>query len=139
VRAVLDKVPQQATTIVTCMDVRIDPLAALGLVPGDAHVVRNAGAVVTDDVVRSLIVSQRLLGTRRIVVMGHTDCGISGRPAVELSAELGRDLLTFTSVEDAVRASIDRLRAEPDVASDDVHGYIFDVTTGEVRPVPVRR
>jgi carbonic anhydrase len=136
---VLDKVPQQATTVVTCMDVRIDPLAALGLVPGDAHVLRNAGAVVTDDVVRSLIVSQRLLGTRRIVVMGHTDCGISGEPAVQLSMELGRDLLTFTSVEDAVRASIERLQTEPDLASDDVHGYVFDVATGEARPVPVRR
>ena len=137
-RAVLDKVPQQATTIVTCMDVRVDPLAALGFVPGDAHVLRNAGGVVTDDVVRSLIVSQRILGTRRIVLIGHTDCGISGRPAVELSAELGRDLLTFTSVEDAVRASIERLRAEPDVASDDVDGYVFDVDTGEVRGVDRR-
>src|SRR3954470_17711746 len=71
VRGVLDKGPQQATTVVTCMDVRIDPLAALGLVRADAHVLRNAGAGVTDDVVRSLIVWQRLLGTRRIVVMGH--------------------------------------------------------------------
>jgi carbonic anhydrase len=139
VPAVLDKVPQQATTIVTCMDVRIDPLAALGLVPGDAHVLRNAGAVVTDDVVRSLIVSQRLLGTRRVVVMGHTDCGMAGEPAVQLSAELGRDLLPFTSVEEAVHASVERLRSEPDVVSDDVHGYVFDVVTGEAHPLPLRR
>jgi carbonic anhydrase len=121
------------------MDVRIDPLATLGYEPGDAHVLRNAGAVVTEDVVRSLIVSQRLLGTRRIVVIGHTDCGIASPPARELAAELDRDLLCFDAVEDAVRASVERLQSEPDLVADDVHGYVFDVATGEAHPVPVRR
>jgi carbonic anhydrase len=117
---------------VTCMDVRIDPLNALGHEPGDAHVLRNAGGVVTDDVVRSLIVSQRLLGTRRIEVMGHTDCGMSTEQAETLAADLERDLMAFASVEEAVLRSIAQLRADPDIVTDDVHGYVFDVDTGAV-------
>src|SRR4051795_10758084 len=74
----LPRVPARRTAIVTCMDARIDALAALGMHLGDAHVIRNAGALVTDDAIRSLAISQRMLDTRAVVVMGHTDCGLEG-------------------------------------------------------------
>jgi carbonic anhydrase len=117
------------------MDVRLDPLGALGYEQADAHVLRNAGAVVTDDVVRSIIVSQRLLGTRRVDLVAHTDCGIAAPAARELATELGRDLLCFDDVDDAVRASIARLHAEPDLDLDEVRGFVYEVERGKVRPV----
>jgi carbonic anhydrase len=132
------KTPRAATTVITCMDVRLDPLAALGHAPGDAHVLRNAGALVTDDVVRSLIVSQRMLGTRRIEVMGHSDCGLSMPQSREVAAALGRDLLCFDDVESAVRQSVERLRSEPDLLTADVHGYVYDVTAGEAHEISPR-
>jgi carbonic anhydrase len=130
-----NKVPRAATAIVTCMDVRIDPLAALGYAPGDAHVLRNAGAVATDDVVRSLIASQRLLGTKRVEVLAHTDCGMATASARALGDELGRDLLCFDDLDASVRATVERLRSERDLVHDDVRGYVLDVATGTVRPV----
>jgi carbonic anhydrase len=129
------KQPRAQAIVITCMDIRVDPLGALGYQPGDAHVLRNAGGVVTDDVARSVIVSQRLLGTTRVDVMGHTDCGAASPRTREVSDEIGRDLGGIDDLEDAVRASVKRLRADPDILSDDVRGFLFDVVTGETRPV----
>lgn len=129
------KKPRAQAIVVTCMDVRVDPLGALGYQPGDAHVLRNAGGVVTDDVLRSIIVSQRLLGTTRVEVMGHTDCGAASPVSREVEAQLGRDLGSIDDVESAVRTSMARLHADPDVASDDVRGWVFDVSSGETKPV----
>lgn len=126
------------------MDARIDPVDALGLAPGDAHVLRNAGAFVGDDVLRSLILSQRLLGTTSIVVMAHTECGLLGLHDAELSRLLAFEmgsapkfaLGTFAEVHDHVRAQVDEVRACPWLPhTDDVRGHVFDVASGLVEAV----
>src|SRR3954465_7192494 len=117
----LPRVPARRTAIVTCMDARIDPLAALGMHLGDAHVIRNAGALVTDDAIRSLAISQRMLDTRAVVVMGHTDCGLEGLDEEAALAAIAQEAGTapswrlgaFASVDDQVRASVARLRESP--------------------------
>jgi carbonic anhydrase len=126
------------------MDVRIDPLAALGLAPGDAHVLRNAGAVVTDDVLRSLILSQRLLGTRSIAVIAHTDCGLHDLRDDELASQVAWETGTkphfqfgsFHDLDDHVRAQLVRVRTCVWLAqTDDARGYVLDVADGSVRSV----
>src|SRR5438270_13871262 len=112
------KSPRAATVVLACMDVRLDPLRLLGYEQRDAHVLRNAGAVVTDDVVRSLLVSQRLLGTRRVDIVAHTDCGLAAPTARELEAQTGRTLYWFDDVEASVRTSLRRLQDEPDLVVD---------------------
>jgi carbonic anhydrase len=139
------RVPARRTAIITCMDARIDPLAALGMHLGDAHVIRNAGALVTDDTIRSLAISQRMLHTRTIVIMGHTDCGLEGldeEAAVQAIAEEAGTPPSwrpgsFDSVEEQVRASVEIVRQSPFVPHrDDVHGYVHDVgVAGGVRSV----
>jgi carbonic anhydrase len=118
------------------MDARIDPLAALGMHLGDAHVIRNAGALVTDDTIRSIAISQRMLGTRAVVVMGHTDCGLEGLDedaALEaIAAETGSRPPwrpgAFESVEEQVRESVEIVRASVFVPHrDEVLGYVHDV------------
>jgi|1186.fasta_scaffold68989_2 carbonic anhydrase len=141
----LPRVPARRTAIVTCMDARIDPLAALGMHLGDAHVIRNAGALVTDDTIRSLAISQRMLDTRAVVIIGHTDCGLEGLDegaAVEaIAAEAGTVPPwrpgSFASVEDQVRASVEAVRSSPFIPHrDDVTGFVHDVgVAGGVRPV----
>ena len=124
------------------MDARIDPLAALGLELGDAHVLRNAGAVATEDVLRSLAISTRLLGTREVVVIGHTDCGMVDFTNEEIRARLAADgvdaaeleFYPFADLEDSVLASAERVREspllEPGVA---VSALLYDVATGRLR------
>jgi len=139
----LTATPQRGLAIVTCMDSRLDVLRALGLAMGDAHLIRNAGGLVTDDVIRSLIVSQQLLGTGEIVVIGHTGCGLLGadedavrdRMVAETGAELDIDFGSFDDLDDSVRASVDRLRTHPWLKRVPVHGLVFDVATGRLRPV----
>jgi len=115
--------PKRGAVVVTCMDARIDPLAPLGLTLGDAHVLRNAGAVVTDDVLRSIALSQRVFATRTVYVMAHTDCGVR---AAGLIAEL----------DDHVRRSADRVRRHGALPfRDDVRACVLDVATGAVRVV----
>lgn len=137
-------VPRRRLAVVTCMDARIDVFGALGLGLGEAHVIRNAGAVVTRDVVRSLVVSQHKLGTREVLVMGHTDCGMEGLDedavAEELAATAGArpafGLGGFDDVAEAVRRSVERIRATPFLpARDAIRGSVYDVTTGAVREV----
>jgi carbonic anhydrase len=136
--------PAKAITIVTCMDCRIDPLAVLGLSPGDAHVLRNAGGVVTDDVVRSLAISQRRLGTTAVRLIHHTDCGMLTLTDDSFRAELQREtgmappfaIESFADIEDDVRQSIQRVRSSPFlVHRDDVRGFVYDVEGGELREV----
>ncbi len=138
------KVPGRQLAIVTCMDARIDPSSVFGIAPGDAHVIRNAGAIVTDDVERSILLSQYALGTGTVVVAGHTDCGLLGhdeeatREAVE--DERGRrptyPLGTIADAEDGVREGVRRLRQSPYLHHvDEVHGFVYEVETGRLRPV----
>lgn len=138
------KVPARALAVVTCMDARLDPLRSLGLGVGEAHVIRNAGAIVTDDVERSILLSQYALDTRSVLVIGHTDCGLLGhdedataaRVEDERGARPSFALGTLTSSEDGVRVGVERLRTSPVLRHvDDVHGFVHDVATGRLTPV----
>jgi carbonic anhydrase len=115
--------PRKKLAVLACMDARMDVFSLLDLERGDAHIVRNAGGLVTDDVLRSLSASQRLLGTEEVVVIMHRDCGIEGRP------EYGG----FEDVEEALREGLERLRSAPElVARDRVRGLIYDPSSGEL-------
>jgi carbonic anhydrase len=140
--------PSRHLVIVACMDSRMDIFELLGLGPGEAHIIRNAGGVITDDVIRSLCLSQRLLGTREIILLHHTDCGLEKATEdtfkAELEAELGIkpwwSLESFTDPYLDIRQSIRRLHLTPFVPyKDHIRGFVYDVTTGrldEVVPDP---
>jgi carbonic anhydrase len=137
-------VPRRHIAIVTCMDSRIDPLAGFGLEHGDAHILRNGGAAVTDDVLRSLVLSQRVLGTVTVWVMAHTDCGLrkvrDDELARELEAETGEAppfaFETFFDEEAHVRAQVEKVRECRWLPHrDDVRGFVYDVADGSVRQV----
>ncbi len=136
--------PALQLAIVTCMDARIDPYAVFGLTPGDAHIIRNAGGLVSPYTLRSLVLSQRALGTREILVAQHTDCGVHGLDdealAAEITAEVGFPPSWrgggFADLEESVRASMRRLRASPELPHRDaVRGAIIDLVHGGVREV----
>jgi len=133
--------PIRRLAVVACMDSRMDTFRLLGLEHGEAHVIRNAGGVVTDDVIRSLCLSQRALGTREIILVHHTDCGLhqvsEDAFKAELEAELGIKpwwaLESFTDPYADVRQSIQRLRLTPFVPyKDHIRGFVYDVRTGEL-------
>ena len=110
----------QKVAVVACMDSRLDVFAVLGLTPGNAHVIRNAGGIVTEDTIRSLAISQHLLGTEEIILIHHTDCG----------------MLSFTDLAGSVRQSISRIKASPFVPrTDAVRGFILDLATGRLAEV----
>jgi carbonic anhydrase len=126
------------------MDARLHVSEILGLGPGDAHVIRNAGGVVTDDVIRSLLISQRLLGTREVMLIHHTECGMLTFTDEELAAQVAADtgvrpafaLGAFADLEADVLASIERVRASPLlVHRDSVRGFVYDVHTGALHEV----
>lgn len=136
--------PSLRVAIVTCMDCRLDVFTAFGLRRGQAHVIRNAGGVVTDDVIRSLMISQRMLGTREIAVVHHTRCGMQDLGELELRRELQQEvgqtpafaIESFEDPEDDVRQSIARLRNSPFIDhSDDIRGYLFDIDRGRLQRV----
>lgn len=136
--------PSLRLAVVACMDSRLDIFAALGLTDGEAHVLRNAGGVVTDDVVRSLAISQRRLGTREIVLVHHTDCGMEKVTDDGFRAELREAtgmapsfaIESFDDVEANVRQSIARLRNSPFLLHRDaIRGFVYDVDTGRLREV----
>jgi carbonic anhydrase len=140
----LPRQPATKVAIVTCMDARFDPARALGLEEGDAHVIRNAGGVVTDDVIRSLVISQRLLGTEAVVAIHHTDCGMltleQEKFAAQLEAETGTRppfaLESFTDLETSMSDSLARIAGSPFVAAKhSIRGFIYDVATGRLREV----
>ena len=119
--------PRRKLAVLTCMDARIEPLSLLGLEVGDAHVIRNAGGLVTDDAIRSLSASQSMLDTEEIVLVMHEDCGMEGAPP-----ELGG----FDDLEATLRDGMERLRTSSELtAQDHIRGLIFDPETGALREV----
>jgi carbonic anhydrase len=140
----LNQIPARHIAVVGCMDGRLDLPAILGLQTGDAHVIRNAGGVATDDVIRSLIVSQRLLGTREVMVVHHTRCGMLGFRDDDVKAQIEREtgvrppfaLGAFSDLDADVRQSVSRIRLSPYLPDrDEVRGFVFDVLTGRLREV----
>ncbi len=133
--------PARKTAVVACMDARIETGGLLGLTEGDAHVIRNAGGVVTDDVIRSLAISQRLLGTEEIVLIHHTDCGMLTFKDDDVKAEIQKDtglrppfaLEAFSDLEEDVKHSIRRIKASPYIPNtDSVRGFVYQVETGKL-------
>jgi carbonic anhydrase len=140
----LDIRPSRRLAVVTCMDSRIDVFAALGLGPGEAHVLRNAGGVITDDAIRSLAISQRQLGTEEIMLIHHTDCGLQSITDDGFRAELQEStgmapsfaIESYTDVDANVRQSIVRVQTSPFLLHRDrVRGFVYDVDTGLLREV----
>jgi carbonic anhydrase len=136
--------PAKQIAIVTCMDARLSPYVMLGLSEGDAHVIRNAGGVITDDEIRSLMISQRLLGTREVMLIHHTDCGMLTFSDEELREQIQQEvgikphfpLETFADLEEDVHQSIKRIEASPFIPhKDSVRGFIYEVETGHLREV----
>jgi carbonic anhydrase len=140
----LDVEPQRRLAIVTCMDSRLDVFAALGLGDGEAHILRNAGGVITDDVIRSLAISQRRLGTREVMLIHHTDCGMQKITDDGFRAELQEStgiapsfaIESFGDVDEDVRQSIRRVRSSPFLLYRDiVRGFVYDVDSHRLREV----
>ena len=136
--------PDRRVAIVACMDARLNPARLLGCSEGDAHVIRNAGGVVTDDVIRSLAISQRLLGTEEIMLIHHTDCGMltfrddDFRRQVQEETGVKPEWAAeaFDDLEEDVRQSIRRIKASPFVPRKDaIRGFVYDVATGQLREV----
>jgi carbonic anhydrase len=136
--------PASHVAVVACMDARLNVYAILGLGEGEAHVIRNAGGVVTDDEIRSLAISQRLLGTREIMLIHHTDCGMltftddefkrSIQDEIGVKPQWGAE--SFPDLDEDVRQSIRRIKVSPFVPhTEDVRGFVFDVATGKLREV----
>ncbi len=135
--------PAKRVAILACMDARLVPTRVLGFAEGDAHVIRNAGGIVTDDAIRSLAISQRMLGTEEIVLLHHTDCGMSGFADEEFLTELERETGerpqwspgAFRDIEASVRESIRRLRESPFIPHKNVRGFVYAVEDGSLREV----
>lgn len=136
--------PAKHVAVVACMDARLDVYAILGLKEGEAHVIRNAGGVVTDDEIRSLAISQRLLGTTEIILIHHTDCGMltftdeGFKESIqdETGLKPAWAVETFTDLDTDVRQSIKRITASPYVPhTDELRGFVFDVATGKLNEV----
>ena len=135
--------PARAVAVVACMDARMPLFPMLGLEVGDAHVIRNAGGVVTEDTIRSLTISQHLLGTREILLVHHTRCGLEGTDetafADQVEAATGSrptwSARAFPSVDDDVRESLQLIRDCPYLVSHDVRGTVYDVDSGRLREV----
>ena len=136
--------PARGVAVVACMDARLDVHGLLGLNVGDAHVIRNAGGVVSDDALRSLVISQRLLGTKEIILIHHTDCGMLTFRDDEVKAQIHADtgirphfaLEAFSDLERDIRQSIARIKASPFVPHKDaVRGFVYDVRSGALQEV----
>ena len=136
--------PAKGVAVVACMDARLDVHGMLGLQEGDAHVIRNAGGVITDDEIRSLAISQRLLGTREIFLIHHTDCGMLTFSDDELKQQIQDDvgikphfpMESFSDLENDVRQSIARIQASPFIPhKDSVRGFVYEIETGRLLEV----
>ncbi len=136
--------PGRGLAVVACMDARLDTHKLLGLNEGDAHVIRNAGGVVTDDAIRSLTISQRLLGTREVILIHHTDCGMLTFRDDDVKDAILADtglrpsfaLEAFPDLDDDVRQSIARIKASPFIpAKDQIRGFVYDCATGRLNEV----
>jgi carbonic anhydrase len=133
--------PARKLAVVTCMDARLDPARFLGLEEGDAHVIRNAGGIVNDETIRSLVISHQLLGTEEAVVIGHTGCGMLTFTNDDVHAKLGPesesiDFQPFPDVAERVRQSVDAIRSHPLLADGfSATGFVYDVRSGRIEPV----
>src|SRR2546423_1150141 len=136
--------PARKVAVVACMDARLNPYGLLGLQEGDAHVIRNAGGVITDDEIRSLSISQRLLGTEEVMLIHHTDCGMLTFGDDEFRRQVQEDTgikpewaaESFSDLEEDVRQSIARIKASPFVPNKEhVRGFVYEVETGQLREV----
>jgi carbonic anhydrase len=136
--------PRKKLAVVACMDARLNPYGLLGLQEGDAHVISNAGGVVTDDEIRSLAISQRLLGTEEIILIHHTDCGMLTFTDDEFKRTVQDDVgikpewaaEAFSDLDEDVRQSLARIRASPFIPrKDSVRGFVYEVETGRLREV----
>ena len=136
--------PAKGVAVVACMDARLDVHKILGLQEGDAHVIRNAGGVVTDDEIRSLAISQRLLGTNEVILIHHTDCGMLTFSDDDLKRQIQEDvgikpefaMEAFSDLDEDVRQSIRRIQASPFIPNkDSVRGFVYEVESGRLREV----
>ena len=135
--------PARKIAIVACMDARLNPYGLLGLQEGDAHVIRNAGGVITDDEIRSLAISQRLLGTEEIVLIHHTDCGMltftddDFRRSIQLETGIKPEWAAeaFPDIDEDVRQSVARIKASPFIPHKNVRGFVYQVEDGRLREV----
>jgi carbonic anhydrase len=136
--------PARKLAVLACMDARLNPYALLGLREGDAHIIRNAGGVVTDDEIRSLAISQRLLGTEEIILIHHTDCGMLTFTDDEFKRSVQDDVgikpewaaEAFPDLDEDVRQSVARIQASPFIPrKDSVRGFVYEVETGRLREV----
>ncbi len=133
--------PGRKLAVVTCMDARLDPARFLGLDEGDAHVIRNAGGLVNDETIRSLVISHHLLGTEDALVIGHTDCGMLTFTNEDIHEKLGPgsesiDFEPFPDVAERVRQSVETIRSHPLLqGSVDASGFVYDVRSGRIEPV----
>jgi len=136
--------PTRKLAILTCMDTRIEPLGALGLQVGEAHVLRNAGGRVTDDMLRSLMVSTVVLGVRDVAVVQHDGCGMNKLDDTQLRDRITEatghdpattDFLTFTDLDDSVKTDVERVRTHEGIVTERVVGFVYDVATGRLRQV----
>jgi carbonic anhydrase len=133
--------PGRRFAVVTCMDARLDPARFLGLEEGDAHVIRNAGGLVNDDAIRSLVISHHLLGTQEALVIGHRGCGMLTFENKDLHERLGPesesiDFQPFADLEESVRESVRRIESSPLLPSSfKATGFVYDVETGRIEPV----
>ena len=136
--------PGKRVAVLACMDARLNPYGILGLTEGDAHVIRNAGGVVSDDAVRSLAISQNLLGTEEIILIHHTDCGMLTFTDDELAEKLEQETgerpdwraHSFSDVEEDVREGVERIKSSPFIPrTDRVRGFVYEVETGGLREV----
>jgi carbonic anhydrase len=143
-RAGLPMPPAKRVAVIACMDARLNPYGLLGLGEGDAHVIRNAGGVVTDDEIRSLAISQRLLGTEEIILIHHTDCGMLTFTDDDFRRQIQEDTgvkpewaaEAFDDLEGDVRQSIARIKASPFIPKKDgIRGFVYDVETGRLSEV----
>jgi carbonic anhydrase len=143
-RGTLTMPPAKKLAVVACMDARLETGVLLNLVEGDAHVIRNAGGVVTDDVIRSLTISQRLLGTREVMLIHHTDCGMVTFTDDEFKQQIEDEtglkpafaMETFKDLDSDVRQSMARIKASPFVPhKDEIRGFVYDVNSGHLREV----
>jgi carbonic anhydrase len=141
----LDAPPAKHLAVVACMDARVNPYGMLGLAEGDAHVIRNAGGVVTEEVIRSLAISQHKLGTREVVLIQHTQCGLEGLDRDAFAEHLDREtggaprdwtIGAFEDVEENVRRSIAQVEQSPFIPhKDSIRGFVYEVETGRLREV----
>jgi carbonic anhydrase len=136
--------PGRKVAVVACMDARLNPYGMLGLSEGDAHIIRNAGGVVTDDEIRSLTISQRLLGTEEIILIHHTDCGMLTFGDDEFRRSIQQETgikptwaaEAFDDLDEDVRQSIARIKASPFIPrKDSIRGFVYEVETGRLREV----